>query len=120
MEIHRIVDDLQPDTVVAPLGVGRHIDHTITHIATRQFEARSTPIWWYEDLPYALYPELSGWETRLTSALSPIPIPLAVPHWTTKITAVTSYASQHGVLWHALEPWPNQLRDYAKAIGEGQ
>ncbi|MFJ2768861.1 PIG-L deacetylase family protein [Streptomyces sp. NPDC087300] len=41
------------DLVVAPLGVGGHVDHRIVRGAVRQ-SLGATPCLWYEDLPYAL------------------------------------------------------------------
>lgn len=57
----RVADEFRPDEVVGPLGVGRHVDHRLTHRAVRRFDDGSeTNVWYYEDRPYALVPEAVG------------------------------------------------------------
>ncbi|MGZ3457714.1 MAG: PIG-L deacetylase family protein, partial [Archangium sp.] len=48
--------------VLAPLGVGGHLDHVVTMLAARQLARRDviarTALWFYEDLPYAAAPRV--------------------------------------------------------------
>src|SRR5215211_5915917 len=48
-----------PDTttrIYAPLGVGKHVDHQIVHLAGQELARRGWEVWFYEDIPYALKP----------------------------------------------------------------
>ena len=47
-----LIESLKPSTIVAPLGVGNHIDHRLTFQSIEQLELNSS-IWYYEDQPYA-------------------------------------------------------------------
>lgn len=57
--VRRILDDLRPDCVLAPLGIGQHIDHRIT----QRVVADLAPLYpkvdtaFYEDRPYAFVDE---------------------------------------------------------------
>lgn len=61
--VHAVAGDAE---VVAPLGVGRHVDHQIAHAAAA---ALAGPVSYYEDLPYALCRPLVA--RRLASLGSP-------------------------------------------------
>ena len=60
----RIVDAIQrklrqlplPGLVLAPLGIGNHIDHLIVREAVRNTWSEKAPIGYYFDLPYARNP----------------------------------------------------------------
>ncbi len=54
--LEEVVDAVEPTQLLAPLGVGRHIDHRLVHTATRNLERRwrDLEVWYYEDRPYAL------------------------------------------------------------------
>ena len=41
------------DVVLAPLGLGDHVDHRIANAAARRLAATGTPVAFYEDRPYA-------------------------------------------------------------------
>lgn len=45
----------QPDLVLAPLGVGEHVDHLMVHMAiTGLYKSnRNFDLWFYEDFPYS-------------------------------------------------------------------
>lgn len=49
--VRRIVDAARPRRVYAPLGVGEHVDHRLTHNAACGL--RDVDLWFYEDRPYA-------------------------------------------------------------------
>ena len=117
--IGALVDGLDPGLVLAPLGVGAHIDHVIAGSAMRRIDVPGDRVCWFEDLPYALYRHLEGWEQHLTADLLPLPVAIDERAWQSKIAAITSYQSQLSVLWYEEEPWQRQLRDYAVALGAG-
>lgn len=47
----KLVHTLRPRRVYAPLGVGEHVDHRLTHNAARAVS--HAQVWFYEDRPYA-------------------------------------------------------------------
>ncbi len=118
-QVRALRDELQPDLVVGPLGVGDHIDHAITHRALRRCDIEPSRLRWFEDVPYILYSHTRGWTSRVSQVLLPQVVPIRAEHWDTKIAAVTCYGSQLGVLWHDPTPWRTQLHDYAVEIGGG-
>lgn len=50
--ISELVDAIQPHLIVAPLGVGNHIDHRMAFESVKRVKS-SLPIIYYEDQPYA-------------------------------------------------------------------
>jgi LmbE family N-acetylglucosaminyl deacetylase len=52
-KIDRLLDELTPDALYLPLGVGSHIDHRLVFEAGMALAA-CCPRYYYEDLPYAL------------------------------------------------------------------
>lgn len=81
----------------APLAIGRHVDHQLTHQAGAMLADRGWDVWFYEDVPYALKPQAA--ETRLaeiTAARSIEPV-ARIPvdtAWDAKVDAILSYPSQ--------------------------
>lgn len=67
--IDKLVDQigpLQASTVLAPLGVGEHVDHQLVHWAARSLARQVIGnVEYYEDCPYALMP--GHIEARLTN-----------------------------------------------------
>lgn len=118
--IGALVADLDPALVLAPLGVGAHVDHVIAGYAIRRMGLDEDRVCWFEDLPYALHQHLRGWERRLTAGLVQTPIAIEEWGWQSKIAAITSYQSQLSVLWYEKTPWQVQLRDYAETLGDGK
>src|SRR5687768_4997032 len=44
-----------PDTttrIYAPLGVGKHVDHQLVHLAAQELARGGWDVWFYEDIPY--------------------------------------------------------------------
>src|SRR5215213_2715716 len=76
--------------IYAPLGVGKHVDHQIVHLAARELAARGWGVWFYEDIPYALKPmalETRLAEIRTTARLEPVAIVPAKSTWDQKLDA---------------------------------
>jgi LmbE family N-acetylglucosaminyl deacetylase len=101
--------------VYAPLGVGRHVDHEITHRAARQLLEIGYQVAFYEDYPYA---ERSG---ALESALVAAgadgwrseAIPLDAADLTAKVSALSYYRSQLAVLFGGAEAMPGRVWSFA-------
>ena len=48
------IEDLQPDALLCPLAVGRHVDHVVTSESVRTVAlGRNVSVFLYEDLPYS-------------------------------------------------------------------
>ena len=59
------VDAAAPDLVLAPLGIGGHVDHLVVSQAARRLD-RGVPH--YEDVPYLLYDRCKGWRDKIRTA----------------------------------------------------
>lgn len=51
-DISELVDELRPRLIVAPLGVGNHVDHRLAFESVRRMVS-SASVLYYEDQPYA-------------------------------------------------------------------
>ena len=83
--------------IYAPLGVGKHVDHQIVHLAAQELATRGWDVWFYEDIPYALKPmalETRLAEIRSTARLEPVAIVPANSTWDQKLDAILRYPSQ--------------------------
>jgi LmbE family N-acetylglucosaminyl deacetylase len=89
-----------PDAAIriyAPLGVGKHVDHQIVHLAAKDLAEQGWDVWFYEDIPYALKPgALNARQSEIQAAtrFSPtahVPVQSA---WDQKIDAILRYPSQ--------------------------
>jgi LmbE family N-acetylglucosaminyl deacetylase len=114
----QLIGDLReraPDaTFYAPLGVGSHVDHLITHSAARAVVGDALML--YEDLPYATRP--GALEQRL-AALAGVLTSTTVAIDTTfekKIDAVKIYASQLGELFGGEAGMVRVMSEYMQAL----
>ena len=83
--------------IYAPLGVGKHVDHQIVHLAGQELAGRGWDVWFYEDIPYAL--RHMALDTRLAeigaaTRLQPVARIPAESTWERKIDAILRYPSQ--------------------------
>ena len=89
-----------PDATIriyAPLGVGKHVDHQIVHLAAQELAGRGWDVWFYEDIPYALRPmalDARLAELGATTPLEPVSSVPAQSTWEQKIDAILRYPSQ--------------------------
>jgi LmbE family N-acetylglucosaminyl deacetylase len=89
-----------PDTstrIYAPLGVGKHVDHQIVHLAAQELARSGWDVWFYEDIPYALKPgalDARLAEIRANAQLEPVARIAAQSTWDQKIDAILRYPSQ--------------------------
>jgi LmbE family N-acetylglucosaminyl deacetylase len=101
------------DAVIAPLGVGKHVDHLIVRAAAEQ--TAHVPMFYYVDVPYIrTYPD----ELEQQSAgLSRIPYSLqssAVERWT---ASVRCYSSQIPMLEDAVGPLDDVVSTLSSTSG---
>jgi len=52
LDLSGLIDEVGPDILVAPLGVGTHVDHRLVFEATKNLQFKNTLF--YEDRPYSL------------------------------------------------------------------
>jgi LmbE family N-acetylglucosaminyl deacetylase len=99
--VRHLIRGIHPRLLLAPLGIGDHIDHRLTRAAVERavIPSLSQPctLAYYEDVPYVLR-TLDSSSMPSTVDLQPniIPVDLA-----TKITAIEAYRSQVPALWPA-------------------
>jgi LmbE family N-acetylglucosaminyl deacetylase len=101
--------------VCAPLGVGRHVDHEITHRAARRLLGKGYRVAFYEDCPYAeragalesalIATGAEGWRSEA--------IPLDAADLTAKVAALSYYRSQLPVLFGGAEAMPGRVWTFA-------
>jgi LmbE family N-acetylglucosaminyl deacetylase len=83
--------------IYAPLGVGKHVDHQIVHLAGQELARQGWDVWFYEDIPYALKPlalDARLAEIRTAAGLEPVARIPAQQTWHQKIDAILRYPSQ--------------------------
>ena len=101
-------------TLYAPLGVGDHVDHQITHVAARA--SAGDEIAFYEDVPYVIKP---GTLERRMQALGDSFVPSTIDidaSLARKIGAVAAYASQINELFGDAEAMRRMIREYAEGL----
>ncbi len=97
----------EEDTLVCPLGVGKHIDHTLTR---RAAEMLQRPLLYYADIPYALnYPRQRAARTRGMLALDYSISRDGLRAWQKGIAA---YASQISGLFPDVESMRAAIKTY--------
>jgi LmbE family N-acetylglucosaminyl deacetylase len=104
-----------PDaTFYAPLGVGSHVDHLITHSAARA--TLGDALWFYEDLPYATRPgALDQRLAALADELAPATIAIDAT-FERKLDAIKAYASQLGELFGGVDGMVRVMSEYARGL----
>src|SRR5215212_9371223 len=83
--------------IYAPLGVGKHVDHQIVHLAGQELARSGWDVWLYEDIPYGLKPmalDARLNEIRTTARLKPVARIPVQSTWDQKIDAILRYPSQ--------------------------
>ncbi|MBK9712203.1 MAG: PIG-L family deacetylase [Kouleothrix sp.] len=108
-----LLERLPQAQIYAPLGVGSHVDHLITHAAAHSL--LGDELRFYEDLPYAIRPgALEQRQATIDDALVPstLAIDAALP---AKIEAIAAYASQLDELFGGSEAMAQAIAAYAHA-----
>jgi LmbE family N-acetylglucosaminyl deacetylase len=103
--------------LVAPLGVGYHVDHQIVQAAVKSWGIDAGQVRFYEDYPYAVEPgalraalgDLAGW-TCTTQ-------PLDERTLAAKLGAVAQYESQISTFWQSIAEMAEALRGHAAQAG---
>ncbi|MBI1801856.1 MAG: PIG-L family deacetylase [Chloroflexi bacterium] len=121
------VRDLAPDPastiVVAPLAVGRHVDHCLTRDAARVLAGEGYRVTWYEDFPYC---EKANSVARARavaftefekSVWDYVRYPIDLPR---KIHAVAAYASQMNSTFKGEADMAARVTAYSTASTHGR
>jgi LmbE family N-acetylglucosaminyl deacetylase len=107
---------IRPDMVLAPLGLGGHIDHLLVSSAARR---SSCDVLHYEDVPYVLSAHCQIGHSMVAAGVPRLHA--CTPYgWSAKIGAIESYTSQLRVLWPGPALWQEELTSYARSIGDGE
>ena len=113
----RLQADYQPALVLAPQGLGGHVDHRQVIAATMEAFALAQ-IAFYRDTPYAIRRPDSAPDPRIPlSSQVRTPIAAALER---KISAAQAYASQLGFQFQGPQNAATALRDFAFAEGNGR
>jgi hypothetical protein len=113
--------DLQPALVLAPLGVGGHVDHQLVRMAAERVFGRK--LVYFEDAPYC-HRRRAVKET-VASTFGPE----SAPQWAAvqlehgdllaKIAAIGKYRSQIGILFGSHVAMAAQVWQYSRQLGRG-
>ncbi|MCZ7572336.1 MAG: PIG-L family deacetylase [Ardenticatenaceae bacterium] len=115
-EITRFLPAPGTGEIVAPLCVGHHVDHLLTHAVARALAAVGHRVLYYEEFPYAATP------ARLEAALADKPgwqaerIALDESALAAKVAAASYYRSQIPVLFGDDLSMDRTLRAYAAKV----
>ncbi|MBN1992880.1 MAG: PIG-L family deacetylase [Anaerolineae bacterium] len=113
----------------APLAVGHHVDHQLTHTAAWQLRSQGWPVIFYEDYPYAdptihfggLKLEDTLAELRQTDKyFTPRLENFGENNLRAKLDSIRAYASQLNMLFGNEAEIERQIRRYARAVGKGK
>lgn len=116
----QIVTALEPymqidTTVVAPLGIGHHVDHQLVHRAgARLLDAGYTVIF-YEELPYA---EKADAFAEMPAGVSSFLVELSEEDIVAKLYALHYYQTQIPVLYASADRMNECVRTYAAQIAQ--
>ena len=113
--------------VHAPLAVGNHVDHQLTHAAAWELLQQGRQVVFYEDYPY-VDPSTAFGRANLDeilahfepAKLNPQQQALSEANLQAKINSIQAYESQLGVLFGSKEEVNRRVRDYALRVGAGK
>jgi len=117
LQDYQLIEDLSQDIaqsmppacqVVAPLGLGKHVDHLITRNA---LECIGNSFWYYADYPYILqhndellHLKQEGWKS--------VVFPVSKRGLEAWVEAVAAYTSQISTFWRDLAEMRSSIYDY--------
>ncbi len=113
-------------TIVAPLGLGGHVDHRLVYSAASGYLSESHPVLYYEEFPYGdpKYPGLKGLNTagvhrpleEVTAELTlkAVLSPFESVDLMAKIAAIGEYRSQLRLIFGRDPQWPDRIEAFAR------
>ena len=103
--------------MVAPLGVGNHVDHQLTRLAAERAFGRDRLLY-YEDYPYAEQPGATAAVLRGPAARwQPDVVALDETVLAIKCDAVAAYRSQLSTFFRGRDHLDARIRGFAAAVG---
>jgi LmbE family N-acetylglucosaminyl deacetylase len=117
------IEDLQPDCILCPLAVGRHVDHVITSDSFRTHALdRNLNVFLYEDFPYSTGRFPPGFPDTVEAALRRTRWTVTYPETVSvdvsaKIDAILKYDSQINELFANAEELQMVLKRYMVMAG---
>ncbi len=130
-----IVSRAEDKVIYAPLGIGNHVDHQLTHLVGQRLLKHGWTIGFYEDYPYSDpdYPfENEAFAQNLSCAQEFIQRFVQANSWKikvqtfseknleAKIESICAYASQLKLVFGSEGEMRKRVRKYALSVGAGQ
>lgn len=120
----RWIEEIQPDSILCPLGVGRHVDHTVTSEAVRSIALNQhLNVFLYEDFPYSTGRFPPGSSDTVQAGLArtkwKFTQPEAVPvDMSVKLRSILKYESQIADLFATTQELEAALKEYMASADE--
>jgi LmbE family N-acetylglucosaminyl deacetylase len=119
--IARKIDFKNYDGIFVPLGIGRHVDHSMVRNCAEKCwlrigEKPHIPFYYYEDLPYLCYNKDKSWKDELAGGMHVNYARLSRISLKAKINAVKKYKSQLSLLWPSKLSMIRQIAQHPKSV----
>ena len=114
--VSALLDELQPDLVLAPQGLGAHADHRQMIRAVQAVQVPGAVVW-YRDTPYAIRNPAAIPDVALT-AMDEVIVQIG-PVLDRKLLAACAYTSQVGFQFGGPAPAAAALLAFAQHEGQG-
>lgn len=114
--VQTILDELQPALVLAPQGLGAHVDHRQMIRAVQAVQVRGAMAW-YRDTPYAIRNPAAAPDVALP-AMDEVMVQIE-PALDRKLMAACAYTTQVGFQFGGPGPTSIALRTFAEREGNG-
>lgn len=111
----RLAQVLPPARLVAPLAVGRHVDHQIVRQAAEMVYGKR--LFYYEDYPYAQAPGALDEIISPAGQWTAVTIPLSARGVQVKARAIEAYVSQISTFFRDRDDLLRQITTYAQITG---
>ena len=109
-----LISELSPTHILAPQGLGNHVDHLQLITAVRKV-ADDDLVWWYRDTPYAIREPNANPSPLLPLGLTEQATPLSEEMLARKIAGACAYKSQIGFQFGGPDEVARKLREFHKA-----
>ncbi len=119
------IRDISPDLILAPLGVGRHVDHVVTANALHRLAGmRPINVALYEDMPYStgLFPPVAPDNPEAALVRTPWRVTgsqVISVNLSGKLAAIAAYASQIADIFPDGLEFRSVFHDYMGKFAEG-
>lgn len=119
--LRRLLRDVEPAMLLAPLGIGAHVDHQVVANTVLDMVERNRPTFFFEDFPYAVLSPFVPAVLPATAAGRGLRVtPEAVQlrdHLSSHLDAAARYATQTVSFFDNGKGFTAALRDHLYAVG---